>query len=380
MRFEARVFQLAKDPLCPEDYQDSWHMDAERGVAAIADGVSSAIFSGPWARILTEAVVQHAPDPSQSAALTSWVAQQRAVWSATILRENLSWSQRAKLRQGAFSTLLWLQLAPLVPEPLQPSSATSGAYHLTGFAVGDSCLFHFRAGELLRSFPLVSAKEFETDPMVIGSLDLGHDANLALLRLDATCSVGDLLVLCTDAVAQWWLANHESGRDFDWQECWDCTPQAWQQSTLQLQAQREIRCDDCTVLLLRVQQPRPTQRPTRLPSCVASTESTRSVESPTEPVAQVAEPPAKPQDTAVQTPSASAQRLEQSGRELAATGLELVKRLGDFSEHLADHLSRQMGEGWKTFREAARKCQQKLAKSQGETPPGEPRPKEPDSP
>ena len=50
MRFESKTFWLSKDADFPDEYQDAFAVDAERGVAAIADGVASAIFSARWAR------------------------------------------------------------------------------------------------------------------------------------------------------------------------------------------------------------------------------------------------------------------------------------------------------------------------------------------
>jgi len=272
MRFEARVFHLPKDSECPEDYQDSWHLDASRGIAAVADGVSSAIFSGLWARILTGAVVDQPPDPGDPEAFAAWLATQRRVWSAGLSHGDLSWSQRAKLRQGAFATLVWVQLAPQqrlpaaesaastdahsadVPSPDGPSpdGPMPDAYRLAAFAIGDSCLFHLREGRLLRSFPLESSGQFDADPMALGSLDLGRDAHLKFDRLTSTCLAGDLLVLGTDGVAQWWLACRESGRAFEWESCWDWSPEDWQRSVRLWQAEHQMRRDDCTVVLLRV--------------------------------------------------------------------------------------------------------------------------------
>src|SRR5208283_3873598 len=63
MRFDTRLFTLAKDPEQPGAYQDACCIDTEHHIAAIADGVSSALFSGPWAAILAEAVVAESPNP-----------------------------------------------------------------------------------------------------------------------------------------------------------------------------------------------------------------------------------------------------------------------------------------------------------------------------
>ena len=69
MRLDTRLFTLAKDPEQPGAFQDACCLDAEHHAAAIADGVSSALFSGPWAAILAEAAVADSPDPNNAEAL-----------------------------------------------------------------------------------------------------------------------------------------------------------------------------------------------------------------------------------------------------------------------------------------------------------------------
>ena len=104
------------------------------------DGVSSALFSGPWATILAEAVVADPPDPTDAEAFACWLQERRKLWAASIDTTGLAWFQRAKLPAGAFSTLLWIGV-------LQQEEAQTGAFggcRLVGHAIGDSCLFHVR--------------------------------------------------------------------------------------------------------------------------------------------------------------------------------------------------------------------------------------------
>ena len=84
LRFEWRVLTLAKDADYPEENQDVFRVDDERGVAAIADGVSSSLFARQWARILVEAALEGLPDPDDRQALARWLAEHRAAWSRQI--------------------------------------------------------------------------------------------------------------------------------------------------------------------------------------------------------------------------------------------------------------------------------------------------------
>ncbi|MGA2031246.1 MAG: hypothetical protein ABSG68_03230 [Thermoguttaceae bacterium] len=248
MRFQSRVFTLAKDPEQPREYQDASQTDAEHGIAVIADGVSSAIFSAQWAALLTEAVAADPPNPRDPAAFGQWLCRQRAAWAGRIDTSDLAWFQRAKLPAGAFSTLLWIRLLTADPQP----AGNYGGYRLQGFAIGDSCLFQVRGGELVRTFPIQAAEEFQADPIVLGSVDLGRDHLAEFAALDEHCFPDDRLVLCTDALAEWALHCYQSGHAPDWDSCWDSTEEQWQAEITELRQQRHMRYDDTTMVLLRV--------------------------------------------------------------------------------------------------------------------------------
>ena len=66
---------------------------------------------------------------------------------------------------------------------------------------------------------------------------------------------GDLIVLCTDAVAQWALRSEESGRPPSWEDYWNMPERTWEEEILALRAARELRHDDTTLLLIRVGEP-----------------------------------------------------------------------------------------------------------------------------
>lgn len=266
MPFESRIFRLAKDTEHPEDYQDAWGLDAARGIAAVADGVTSSIFARHWAGILTEATVAEPPTPSHSVpaaggtsvpaadgteeAFAHWLQLRRQAWSQQIDTSSLAWFQKAKLPLGAFSTLLWVQVSPV--EEDQPG--TFGAHRLRGFAIGDSCLFHVRHGEVLRTFPIQKAEELEVDPLVLGSVDLGRDELLRFGTLDELCYPDDLLVLCTDAIAGWALRLGESGNPPAWENYWNASQGEWEEEIVRLRDRDQMRYDDATLMLLRVTQ------------------------------------------------------------------------------------------------------------------------------
>ena len=248
MRFESRVFRLAKDTDYPERNQDSCHTDAAGGIAAIADGVASGIFSRQWAAILTEATVADAPGLDDEDSFAGWLAQRRKTWTEQIDVSNLAWHQKPKLREGACSTLLWVTIRPLDEHDRRPQDP----WRIQVIAIGDSCLFHVRQGEVLRTFPIQSSDQLDDAPMVVGSVNLNRDDVLEFSSIDELCRPGDLLVLCTDAIAEWALRRQENGNPPAWEDYWSMTEQAWREEVIDLRDRREMRYDDATLLLLRV--------------------------------------------------------------------------------------------------------------------------------
>ncbi len=248
MPLQARVFTFPKDPEHPEQYEDAYTMDAAAGVAVVADGVASSLFSRHWAGILTKAVLADVPDPTNQDGFAEWIAKRRREWSEQIDTASLAWFQKAKLPVGAFSTLLWIRLLPVEKE--EPGAF--GASRLHGFAIGDSCLFHVRRGELVRTYPIQKAEDFQGDPLALGSVDLKRDTLLKFEELDVHCYDDDLLVLCTDAVAEWALRRIESGNPPAWDDYWNVTEEQWRAEITRLREDRQMRYDDATLLLLRV--------------------------------------------------------------------------------------------------------------------------------
>jgi serine/threonine protein phosphatase PrpC len=252
---ESRVFSLAKDAQCPDENQDAWRIDPAAGIAVLADGVASGIFSRQWAGILAEAALVAPPDFQDRDALQTWLAQRRKEWQDSIDTTGLAWHQKAKLREGAFSTLLWVQFDPRGETGLPPNDGVLDAETgrpLKCYAIGDSCLFVVRHGRMIRSFPVETAQQLQADPLVLGSTDLGRDRLIEFVRLEMACQPGDLIVMCTDGVADWALRLDASGNPPPWKDYWEMSEEAWRNEVERLRATRHMRYDDATLILLRL--------------------------------------------------------------------------------------------------------------------------------
>ena len=249
--FQSKTFWLAKDAAQAEQYQDAFALDAKRGVAAIADGVSSSLFSAPWAKILTEAVVSSPPDVHDASSLFPWLAAQRTKWNETVDTANLAWHQKAKMQQGAQSTLLWARVLP----PDERDRQCPDSPRLQCFAIGDCLLLHARGSQMLRAFPIESSAAFDENPQVLASIESKQDQSLAFHRLYDYCQAGDLLILCTDAIGAWAIKQLEDGATMLWRDFWDMEPADWTAWIARLREEGRMRYDDATMVLLRISQP-----------------------------------------------------------------------------------------------------------------------------
>jgi hypothetical protein len=256
MRIESRVFWLPKDPGYADEYEDACAVDLERGRASIADGVSSAIFSGAWARTLTAAVVADPPDVA-SPEFWDWLAERRREWSEAIDPSSLTFFQRGKLQQcgGAFATLLWLEWRK-----------AEGEIDWKCTALGDGGLLHVRDGQLLTAFPISAADELNADPLTLASVARSGDQHLEFRSAEGVAQPGDWLVLTTDALLGWALRCYEAGLPPDWTEMWDWSEETFAERVQSWRATRAIRTDDTTLMILPVStsmlNPEPTPEPT----------------------------------------------------------------------------------------------------------------------
>ena len=158
----------------------------------------------------------------------------------------MPWYLEPGLAQGAFATFLGLVIADR---------------NWFALAVGDSCLFQVRQGQLIRVFPLMRAADFSNAPWLVGSrtspIEVPHKNGLQQM---GDCWPGDRLWLMTDALAQWFLIQAESGGK-PWLALEPLVHAASEDAIVQeafaawiegLRAARQLRNDDVTLLAVSV--------------------------------------------------------------------------------------------------------------------------------
>ncbi len=116
-------------------------------------------------------------------------------------------------------------------------------------------MFHVRDDRLLTAFPLSASAEFGTHPSLIGSRTPVEIVTAERERRDnGECETGDRIFLATDALAQWFLKQHEEKR-----QPWHTVLAVCQQSTdafadwiKTMRDLRDIRNDDVTLVVIDI--------------------------------------------------------------------------------------------------------------------------------
>jgi len=237
---------VAKDAAFAAEYEDAYSVNLEQGRIAIADGVSSAIFSGRWARILTTQITENPPDLGESKGWINWLADPRRRWLEDIDFPRMPIHQKNKLRQvgGAYCTLCWIEVGA--------ESESEDCCRLRAFAMGDSCVLHLRGGELVSSFPLTTSAEFDLDPDSICSVATSRDLQQQLKIIDVECQPDDVLLMVTDAIGKWMLDCVERGDAKPWERLWALDEAEWLAAIEQLRDTNLMKRDDTTMIAVQM--------------------------------------------------------------------------------------------------------------------------------
>ncbi|AFY68522.1 hypothetical protein Pse7367_0205 [Thalassoporum mexicanum PCC 7367] len=134
--------------------------------------------------------------------LSNWLMPLQLNWAKWILAQELVWYAKRKAEAGTFATLLGLEI--------------DANNYWRAMAIGDSCLFVVRDGQLLHSFPIDHASQFSHRSSLVGSL-LNAETLPTIKHLCDRAVVGDEFYLVTDALASWILRQIEANAN-PWQE------------------------------------------------------------------------------------------------------------------------------------------------------------------
>lgn len=167
------------------DGEDAYGFDEPGMLLAVSDGAGSAFASRLWARILVRRFLDD-PRPALDDDAGDWLAAAGADWTAGL---DLGRSPRLarKAAGGSGATLLGV--------------AVTG----TGWqavAAGDTCLFHLREDRLVTAFPHTEPEQLDRAPVLVHT-----SAPTPLTTASGDLRPGDRLLVATDALARWMLAE-----------------------------------------------------------------------------------------------------------------------------------------------------------------------------
>lgn len=202
---------------------DFFVADATRHRYVMTDGATKARYARDWSQMLAEYACKHLPNKGMDH--EQWLESSRMGWPTLVAqRQSLAadappagvvqrqsssgkrWFIRRKddSADGAATLLaLWFDTDDI------------GKPHWYAAAVGDTCLFWIRRGELKLSFPCTKSDEFTTHPDLLFSVKDQGDGTFKWD--DDTLEAGDVFLLATDGLAQWLLKKHEQNKP-QWSE------------------------------------------------------------------------------------------------------------------------------------------------------------------
>ncbi len=204
---------------------------------ALSDGATESSFSQEWAEELVTAFV------NQEQPTSSWLTTAQQTWQQWLENQDLSWFAKRKVGQGAFATFL--------------SLAILDDLSWKAIAVGDSCLFVVKNGELgirnyelRKSFPIKQSEEFGNRPRLIGTHSKVEQ--VCFSKINGVAEVGDRFYLTTDAIACWIFKQLEANQD-PWVKLGEISSQDMFANWVnELRDRHEIANDDTTLLCLEI--------------------------------------------------------------------------------------------------------------------------------
>ncbi|MCC6178648.1 MAG: protein phosphatase 2C domain-containing protein [Chloroflexi bacterium] len=220
--------------------------------AAVADGVTVGFFSGLWAGVLARQFVAEPLTAGEDGRIDRlealcWLRSAANTFKDERLREIDEYrskgarvARRAE-RSVSHSTLVGLRIVNVRRESIVFETV----------AVGDSCvIWRTEPDAVMASFPLTRSDEFGVAPPLIPSR--GDPSSLPRFEVTRlTVRRGGVIVLATDAVAQWLLHRHSLGFD-ELSNVTSQSPETWA-SYVRVARSEGMTVDDSTALVLRVE-------------------------------------------------------------------------------------------------------------------------------
>jgi hypothetical protein len=215
---------------------------------AVADGATQGFGSARWAQQLVAGFVGAdravtAPDLAANT-LLGWFAAMQSRWHRDPRLAAATDLERIKAEQvGSFATFLGCEL-----------DDAGGGPRWTAIALGDTVLFHVRAGSLVAQFPRLSAADFGVNPDGVSTRPESLHAELGrVLVCEGALADGDVLYVATDALAHWMVEQDRRDPAGLWPALAGLShPDSFRRLVADRRAGGELGNDDVTLLRAQV--------------------------------------------------------------------------------------------------------------------------------
>ena len=222
---------------------------------AVADGVTTAFYSGYWARQLVSLFHEGLlSDWNQDA--TNWKQAADVKWQENIRERELGSISQNRLseRDPAASTFCGIEI--------RASSSDSSKLDWKAIAVGDSCVIHLSTSYNSESepdayffaHPCKRGSDFSCVTAAISSYEENHLPELEVPPTQPLKS-GDVLLLATDALCEWMIKFHENDNPV-WKSIVDLDSDKFQclvnHARLELDFERCLKDDDVALIVVRI--------------------------------------------------------------------------------------------------------------------------------
>src|SRR5579859_3603659 len=225
MQIQMVTFSAAKDGNAPGEWQDGACGGVipdgtgapHRARFVVLDGATTAYDPVRWVDQLVRSFApqpggaagsEGAPGPRlEPAAMRAWFAEMQDRWARDVRDFDSIIEERKFTEVGSFATLLGFEIYGLDgPEP-----------YWRAVSLGDTVLFHVRAGRLLAAFPPLGPEDFGTLPDGVHTSPASLDKMTERLLIGGgVLEAGDFLFAATDAMAQWILRTIQRGEAKVW--------------------------------------------------------------------------------------------------------------------------------------------------------------------
>jgi hypothetical protein len=263
MQIQMVTFSAAKDGNAPGEWQDGACGGVipdgtgapHRARFVVLDGATTAYDPVRWVDQLVRSFVPQPGDAAGSegprlepAAMRAWFAEMQDRWAKDVRDFDSIIEERKFAEVGSFATLLGFEIYGLDgPEP-----------YWRAVALGDTVLFHVRAGRLIAAFPPLGPEDFGTLPDGVHTAPASLDKMTERLLLGGgVLEAGDFLFAATDAMAQWILRTIARGEAKVWDTLTtlahpDVFAQLVADQRKEQDGSKRLKNDDVTLMRLRM--------------------------------------------------------------------------------------------------------------------------------